>query len=223
MIKKLIIFGAGALTTLAFGTFPAIASAGEFNGTCTGAACTGTIESSSVTTLEGAGGSSVKCSSATGNATMTNASATGTLGITFHFCVEETLGTECHSAGQPNGTIMLSTVWHWTILDILAKFVGPQFTSINVTFSCASGLVKKTVTGNVMGELVNPACGTAKGTTEFKFAAGATTGTQKWTQITTTGTVFDLTWNNDSGGAYETMSLASEGKIKWGGNVTLDC
>lgn len=228
MSKKLMLLAAGVLAIVAFSALPGVASAAEFNGTCSGAACTGTVESTSLATLEGATGSSVKCLKTTGTSVQTNASPTGTLQLLFHECTDESLGTSCHSiaggVSQPAGTITTnSLVTHLAVIHASPKTVGVLLTGINVTFECAGGLVRKTVTGNIIGEIVNPECGVAKATTSFKFAAGTTTGTQKWTQITTTGTVFDLTSNNDSGGAYETASQSGEGKLKWGGNVTLDC
>lgn len=206
---------------LAFSVPPFAASAAEFNGTCSVAACRGTVESNEVATFEAASGLSMKCDKTTGTAVQNIASATGTVQLLFHDCSEEMFGSLCSSVGQPNGTITTSAlVSHLVVLEANPKTVGVLLTGVNVTMFC---LFTVTLTGNIIGEISNPQCALVKATTSVRFAAGGGTGSQRWTQITTTGTVFGLTTNNDAGGAYEGTSQTGEEKIKWGGNVTLDC
>jgi len=226
MTKKLMVLAAGALAALAFMAIPSIATAGEVIGTCSsGATCTGTVEGTGHATLEESGGLRVTCTATSGTATQMNNSSTGTGKFVFTGCTESIFGTQCTNT-VTNGKIETNTmVSHNVILEKEPKVVGVLLTNANVTFNCPAVFSKKTVTGNLIGEIVNPECGVAKTKSTFNFAAGATTGSQKWTQVTTTGTVFDLTTNNDAGGAYATSSQTGIGHINWaaGSSVKLDC
>ena len=74
--------------------------------------------------------------------------------------------------------------------------------NINVTFVC-SGLFSKTVTGSIIGHFEEPKCGQTVASTKVDFQK-VSQGHQRWTQVTTTGTIDDLISNNDAGGAYVT-------------------
>jgi len=226
MTKKLMVLAAGTLAALAFMAIPSIATAGEFVGTCSsGATCTGNVEGTGDATLEDSGGLKITCAATGGTATQTNNSSTGTAKFIFTGCTESIFGTHCENT-ITNGKIETNTmVSHNVILEATPKVVGVLLTGANVTFNCPTVFIKKTVTGNIIGEIVNPECGVQKPKSTFSFAAGATTGSQKWTQITTTGTAFDLTSNNDAGGAYATSSQTGIGHINWatGSAVRLDC
>lgn len=231
MSKKLMLLALGALTALAMTALPSAASAGEFVQTCSGGGtCTGTVESTGIATLEEDGGLSVKCTTTTGTVSAPNNSSTGTLELTFSGCTEETLGTHCESTGQANGVIKTNQmVTHNVYIDPNKTTPGVLVTGANVTFRCPIVNINKTVTGNIIGHIENPNCGIAKANHTVEFAAGASTGTQKWTQVTTTGTVFDLITASSTGtnaeANYTTSSQVGTGHINWQGGktVTFDC
>jgi len=229
MSKKLMLLTAGVLAALAFTALPSFASAGEFLNTCsTGLTCKGTIVGGKATLQEdNVNLPAVECNKASGNATAIHNSSTGTVELTFE---------ECHQDGQPG--ILCTNVAGKTdqiTTNILTSHnvyleekttqtpVGVLLTGVNVTFACAGGLVKRQVTGNVIGEITNPECGKAKGTHSFAFAAKAL-GTQKWEQVTTAGPLFDLTSGSD-GPDSTTASQAGTGTITWAAGTTnqLDC
>jgi hypothetical protein len=223
MSKKMMLLAAGVLAALAFTALPSIASAGEFNATCSsGATCTGTVQSTGHATLESSGGLQVTCTSVTGSTSQTNNSSTGSANLVFHGCTESVFGTSCGTGGTITANSMVS---HLVYLEHDKSVKGILLTNANVTFSCFGGFVKKTVTGSIIGEIENPSCGVAKTHHTINFEAGATTGSQKWTKITTTGTVYDLISNNHAGGAYETSSQTGTAHINYneGKSVTLDC
>jgi len=62
------------------------------------------------------------------------------------------------------------------------------------------GFEKKTVTGEVIGEIeeASTVCNAFVAAHKINFEAGATTGSQKWTQTETTGSTADLISNNDT-------------------------
>ncbi len=137
---------------------------------------------------------------------------TGTITITFHG-VTGLFGVHCQTAGQPTGTVV-TTLLTFHLVNLEPNpvkkpgiLITPNHTTGNFAhFEC--GGVKQTIAGNgLLGELVTPACGATTTEPEFKFQRGAVAGHQKWTQITTTGTIYDLTL----GGS--TMSLDDSFKL----------
>jgi len=218
-MKKLTILLAGVLAVLA--AIPAVAAAGEFTADCeSGASCSATI-AGGVATLNNTSNEKIECSSADGTATQTSGSSTGTVELTFTGCKEKVSGFNfsCNSAGAASGVITTNTmVSHLVYIDPNASTPGVLLTNSNVTFSCAA-FFKKQVTGNIIGHWSNPQCGTFAAERTVTFEAGATTGSQKYTQVTTTGTVFDLISNNDNGGAYLTSSQTGTGTLKAENNV----
>jgi len=227
MSKKLTLLVAGALTALALAALPAIASANTFTATCSGGAanCTGTIESTGHATLEESSGLSITCTTTTGTTTQESGKSTGTAEFVFGGCTESVLKTQCNSTGT-SGQIKTNKLNTDLIyLEPNKTTPGVLLTGVNVTFSCPVVGLKKTVTGNVIGDIETPACGTASASHPVQFEPGATTGSQKWTTITTAGTIFDLITNNDAGGTYATSSQTGTGHIKYpaGKTVTLNC
>jgi hypothetical protein len=77
-------------------------------------------------------------------------------------------------------------------------------TGVFAHFVCA-GFINATVEGTGVIGTITAACGTETSSTELKFGATAT-NTQQHTQITTTGTVYNLT----KGGAKSTQISTSK-------------
>lgn len=194
MSKKLILLAAGALSALALASFPAGASAGEFIGHCSsGGVCNATF-SAGQSELEDDGGLKISCTSTTGVVTGTSGTSTGTAVLKAHGCKETIFNTSCTSSGQPAGTLHTGAgiVSHLIYIDPKpSTLVGLLVTNINFTFSCAGGLIQKTVTGSVIAKIENPECGKPRTSFTGEFTKVGT-GSQQYKQITTQGTVFDL-------------------------------
>jgi hypothetical protein len=226
MNKKLMLLAAGALSALAFAAPPAVSSAGEFEAHCSVVPCTAAI-TGGVSVLQddsGGAGGKVECTSVTGTATLTNTSSTGTAQLLFHGC-KSALSPKCNNVTGQTETITTNVMTsHLVYIDPTPTvLVGILLTGVNVTFECASGLVKKTVTGNLLGRIENPECGVARTHHTIEFNASGP-GTQQYTQVTTTGTVFDLTSGTHASDA-TTSSQAGTGHLTYngGGTVTLTC
>lgn len=230
MNVKLMLLSAGAISALAFVAVPAVGFASEFPAVCSsGATCTGNVVGGPAT-LEDDGGflaGKVSCIATSGTSSQTSNSSTGSATLTFTGCKDEALNTNCTSSGQAAGTIKTnSLVYHLVFIDSTAQgtLVGVQFTGVNVTFSCAGGLVQKTVTGSVIGQIENPECNVARASHAVNFIYGVPLGSQKYTQVTTTGTVFDLTSGSHSSDS-TTSGVRGTGQLFYseGKTVTLAC
>ena len=227
MSKKSMLLTAGALAALVFTALPSIASAGEFLNTCsTAKTCEGTIKGG-VATLEEDNGTAVECTEVDGNANATHNSSTGTVELTFKTCHQDgNPGITCTNIAGTSNITTNTLVSHNVYLEKLPTEtpVGILLTGVNVTFTCAGGLIKKKVTGNIIGEYTNPECEKAKAGHNITFASKAPTGTQKWEQVTTAGPLFDLTMGADEPDT-TTASLAVTVAIIWaaGTTLTLDC
>jgi hypothetical protein len=207
MNKKLKALGAGALAILALALVPAGASAGEFISDCeTGASCSGTI-SGGAGTFSNSAGETFSCTAVTGTATLTSGTSTGTVQLAGTGCVETISGFKfsCSNTATAGKITTNTLTWHNVYVDSNKTLPGILVTGVNVTLVCGT-FVKKTFTGNLLGAKLNPECGVFKATETGSFEQTAH-GTQKYTQVTGTGTVFDLISNNDAGGAYATSSL----------------
>jgi len=195
-----------------------------------GAECEGFIEGTGNLAIgddSGGGAGRITCTKVTGSFKQPNKSTTTTSSLTFTGCMSN--GFSCNSTGQPGGTITTGPL-AGDIVNIEpapATEPGLLLTNINITYSCAGGLVKKTVTGALIGELEKPyECGVFRAHLTVQFtetAAGA--GIQTPLQGTTVGSVFHLTVNNDAGGAYTTMALTTTSHLNWsaGQMVAIDC
>jgi hypothetical protein len=214
MNKKLMLLAAGALSALAFAALPAVASAGEFNVDCT--TCSGTISSTAEATLTTDSGSiaeKIKCTGATsGTATQTNGTSTGTVQIVFTGCKDEFISSQCNStgiSGEIKTNVMTS---HMVRIDPISGATptgtpGVLLTGSNVTFTCPVVGVTKTVTGNIIGHWTNPECG--KSVASHTVTFGAEGNNQKYRQVTTTGTVFNLTSGSQASDATASAQIGS--------------
>ena len=224
--KKLMLLAAGALVIAVFGVLPSVASAGTYLSTCEGfAKCEGTIAGVGNAELEESSGTKFICTTTGGTNSFASGTSTGLAQFKFTGCTETALGTKCNSTGAAAGEIATPVLTTDNVyLEPEKKVPGILITNNIVTISCAGGLVRKTVTGSLLGEIESPECGFQKTKSTIKFETGAATGSQQWTEITTAGTVFDMTSNNDSsGGGYLTTSQKGTSSTAWNHNVTLDC
>lgn len=228
MNKRFMLLAASCgLTIFALAVLPAFASAGEYTADCEfgapspcNATITGGISELINTSIEG-----VSCTAFSGATNVTSGSSTGTIELTFTGCRETITGFKfsCTSAGASSGQIKTgSMVYHNVNLEDISAAPGILITGVNMTFVCA-GFAKKTVTGNVLGRYVIPECGSFRGSTTVTFGR-TSPGDQTYKQVTTSGTIFDLISNNDSGGTYFTTSLTGTGTISYMSNwVKLTC
>jgi hypothetical protein len=143
------------------------------------------------------------CTSVTGSGEFTT-TTTGKLTLSFHGCGENVFGTACTGevpVHEPAGTIT-TTVLEFHLIEVENNTPGILITPNNghfATYTCANGLITKKLGGNgLIGHLAS-ICGGAPSTThtaKFETTNESTPGhTQKWTQITTAGTKYDLTAN----------------------------
>jgi hypothetical protein len=220
MREKLKLFVVGALSALVIAALPAVASAGEFPIHCEAATCSSTITGLHLE-LRFTGGSIITCTSSTGTISQANNSTTGTAQITFHNCKDPIFGGHCTNA--VTGTIKTNTLTsHDVYLEPApTKTPGILLTGVNFTFTCFF-LGSKTITGNLIGHWENPNCG-VKQTSHLLAFELVSAGHQKFSQVTTTGPIYDLISNNDGGGAYETLALAATETLSHATKTTFTC
>ena len=222
-MKKLLLALASTLAVLSF--LPGSASAEVWH-----------LEPSSKVTVNGgevklrtAVGFPVVCTSITGSGSyVTN--TWGSMTLTLHGC---TAGiTKCTSKGEPTGTITTSSLpFDNILLEANPQTPGLMFTPTTVDnapgagegffveFTCGISTTT-TVRGNgLVGDITGPKCGESSKTLTVEFASAAA-GIQKWMQVTTTGTKYDLTaqttggaWTTASLEAVLTINLEKEGKM----------
>lgn len=179
--------------------------------------------------LTTAAGIPVSCSSVTGSGSyVTN--TWGSMILTMHGCSSGLFS--CTSKGEPTGTISTASLpFDNILLEANPQTPGLMFTPTSVDntpgagegffveFTCGLGTTT-TVRGNgVLGDITGPKCGESGKTLTVEFTS-AMPGTQRWLQVTTTGTKYDLTaqttggaWTTASLDAVLTVSLEKEGKV----------
>jgi hypothetical protein len=232
MSKKLMLLAAGALSALAFAALPTIASAGEYEVHCPTVPCVGNITGTNAEhaiELENDAGEKVDATAVDGTVTINAATTTtATAELEFTHVYETTSGFNftCNSTGAPSGVIRTGAIpAHFVNLTHGGTNPGVLLTNINVTFSCAGGLVVKTVTGNIIGTITTPNCNGASATNVVTFNKKAgTPGTQEHEQVTNTGTFFDLT-SGDHKNANDLTTSAQTGRgvITWDNKPTITC
>ena len=235
MNKKLRLLVVGVLAALALTALPGAASAKETVLKCEGAFCEFTI-AGGLSTFSTVGADTVSCTSFTGSGEAINLNAekeTTTLkvGFKFHGCKETDSGFKfaCTTPGQPSGTIVSNTMTGH-LIALPTAFVpsenGVLFTDWKMTFTCAGGFSRTTVTGNLIGE--NGAkCGAAANSLQTWRFIVPLHGTQIYT--TWTGNTFSLsaaTNHNTTPTAtsgYETAAQAGTGTLAWNQSVQVTC
>jgi hypothetical protein len=210
MKNKMLLLGMGALAALAFAALPALASAKEWhlhnqNNTVPGAF----TSKGGASQLTADGKAPVKCTSNEGTGKYTT-ETTGTIELTFKGCTTEIAPdnpVNCTTSGQATGVVTTNTsVFHNVELEpnpaiaplgvLITEPVDGSGKGIGFATLVCGGLQTIKVTGNVIGEITSKTCNSAKAKTfelNFTTKAGATEPVQKWEQVTTEGTVYDLT------------------------------
>ncbi|HVD39471.1 MAG TPA: hypothetical protein VNC16_00510 [Solirubrobacterales bacterium] len=206
MNKKLMLLAAAALSALAFAAVPTVASAGEYEAHCEDAAGN-TVATCNVSITGGFAelsdttGLRIHCKTVSGTGSFTTTTSTGTVAkLEFKECTDFVFGTECNNQGA--GTKQINTnalVSHIINIEHGGTTPGVLLTGISVTFDCPALGIKKTVTGNVIGHLEEPekVCNKTVTTFSLNFEKTAN-GQQKYKQVTTTGTIFDLISKTDT-------------------------
>jgi hypothetical protein len=233
MSKKLMLLAAGALSALAFAALPAFASAEELEAHCPVAPCIGTITGSSSEhsiELENDAGEKVDATALDGTIEIkTGTTKTATVELDFTHVYETSSGFKftCNTPGQASGTIKTGplTAHFINIGKSTETIPGVLLTlpAAGITFECAGGLVKKTVTGNIIGTILEPTtvCNKADTNTKVTFNIKGV-GTQEHELYT--GTAYDLISGPH---ATDTTTSAQTGhaNIDWqvGNHPTLTC
>ena len=225
MNKKMMLLALAAVSAVLF-ALPAVASAGTWHAETATGGSPGSFSGTSVETTElnATSGTNVKCTSVTTSGSFdAGSTTTGTVTFTFHGCTGP-FGAHCTSAGQPTGTIVTTLLpFHLVHLEADKTKPGILITPNAghfATFSCLG--ISTVVSGNgIAGELTSPACGASSTSATFKFQK-ASNGHQKWNQITTTGTVYDLS-SSVGGGALSTSSQDGNGSITFGQSTKVNC
>jgi len=214
MNRKLILPLVGVLSVLALGALPSMASAAEWQVDVESGTFPTPITSSGSDPLLTSSLGTITCESVTGTGKYTSAT-TGDIQFLFHGCKK---GTEsCTTAGQPSGTFTTTEMlFHNIMIDSTAQVTNGKpgiLITANEnhfgTFVCGGIFTVKITANGIIGEVTNPTCptGTFQKTTALKFESTAT-GSQKYKQVETTGTIWDLT--ADGFGLTATTSLDAE-------------
>ncbi|HVD39470.1 MAG TPA: hypothetical protein VNC16_00505 [Solirubrobacterales bacterium] len=221
MNKKLMLLAAAALSALALAVLPTLASAEEYEAHCRWpsglpkSVCEYSI-TGGFAELSDTSGLRIHCKTVGGTGQLTSTTSTGTAILQFKECTDFVFGTECNNQGAGTKQINTNTFTsHLVNIDPTPITTpGILLTAVNVTFSCPAIGVKKTVTGNIIGHMINPGavCNKEVSTFEMNFQKAAN-GQQTVKQVTTTGTIFDLISNNDAGGSYLTSAQTGLGTI----------
>jgi len=200
MSKKLILLAAGALTILAFAALPSIASAGTWNCETSAGAICGTFDGNNTTVTKltfHESTESIECRETTIHGEYKTKTTGENLTLTFHECESPAFGGECHSSGQASGVIKTFDLDFDNILidaGTPGLLITPNTANHEfMTFVCA-GIVTVHLTGNgVIGDLTR-SCNSevAAGVTSTLDFESIAPGTQKYMQITTTGTKYDM-------------------------------
>jgi hypothetical protein len=233
MRNKTILLALAAVSAALF-ALPAVASAGEWEiDTASGKFPTFTAASIGNTTLTQDGSNSkVTCTKSVGTGKYTTKTTGVELTLTFTGCTLGT-GNDCTTAGQAAGTIKTTDLTFHNIMiektgavgvangrpGILITPNGVHFASFVCHFFGLEDPVTVNGTG-LIGDISAPACGATSNTATLKFESAAT-GTQKYMQITTEGTKFDLSSNEN--GTVRTASQDGEGTVTFSEPVTMTC
>jgi uncharacterized membrane protein len=224
LIMKKSMLLATVVAALVFSSLPSLASAGEFIADCeTGPTCSYTVAGGAAA-FGGTSGETTSCTGVSGNGTVTSGSSTGTVTLIFTGCRETVtfFRFSCSNTSTAGKVETTALVTHNIYIDPSSSTPGVLLTGVNVTYNCA-GFAKRTVTGNIIGHIENPNCGTFQASHKVTFEAPSH-GQQKYKQITTTGTMFDLIRNDDTEGEYETLSATGTGTATYNQNrVRLTC
>jgi hypothetical protein len=239
MSKKLMLLAAGALSVLAFAALPSGAVAGTWECETTGGAVCGTFSGTGTTTTtlsEDGSALTVECSSNVSTGEYTTKTAAKNVTITFSGCKSNFFGGSCNSAGQASGVIKTFDLTSDNVMLEATSVLFPKGTAGVLltptagefaTFSCAGGIDTVHVQGNGIIGHVTKECGSetaAKTNIALDFETTAA-GTQKWKQVTTAGTVFDLSALNTEpfGNTTRTSGQDGTGNIQFSSATKITC
>jgi hypothetical protein len=229
MSKKILLLALAAISAAMFAV-PAVAAAGEWSlDSASGkypVSFTSVGEGSTSLTTDSSS-LKVTCTGNTGSGKQISATTAEEVTILFTGCTENLFGSSCKSTGQETGKIKTTDlVSHNVILEASPEVRGVLLTPNNghfASFVCGGGLVSVSVNGNgIIGEMTAPTtCGAVSKTSTLNFVTTAA-GTQKWNQVTTTGTKFDLT-SSQNGGAAATAGQDGKGTTTFAESMTFTC
>ena len=196
-MKKIILLAFAAMFAL-----PAVASAGEWSLDPAGGkfpvAFTLTSSGNTILTTDDGSGLKLPCSGITGSGIQVTATTSEKVTLTFSGCKDPLFGSTCTSGGEPTGSILTTElVGHNVVLEkgppevrgiLLTTREGHFYTA-----TCAGFFSMELGGSGVIGEMTAPTtCGAVSKTATVEYKALAE-GTQKWTQVTTSGGKVDLT------------------------------
>jgi hypothetical protein len=195
MSKKIMLLALTAVSAAMF-ALPAMASAGTWT---IDAAENFTVASEANThTLLTQQGSNIQvtCTGVTGNGAYNASRTDGTISLSFTGCKESVFSTNCNSPGAGAGVITVPNLkFDNRLIDPTTPgiLMTPASGTVFSTFTCFGGSVHVEVTGNgVIGDITTPKCGESSKEATIDFETNGTPGVQKYMQVTTEGTKFDL-------------------------------
>ncbi|HVD39489.1 MAG TPA: hypothetical protein VNC16_00600 [Solirubrobacterales bacterium] len=199
MTNRSILLATWALAAfIASAALPAISAAGEFKAHCSkGPTCTSNVAGGPATFEDdGVGSMKIECAKTGGGARHTSGTSKGVIIFVFEGCEAEALGFSCNTPGKPLGTIVTNELpYDLVFIDSTPTvLVGMLITSFNETITCPVLSIKRTITGNVIGKIEDPECNVPRASHTIEFKKGAAAGSMQFTQVTTVGQVFDMTW-----------------------------
>ncbi len=156
-----------------------------------------------------------ECTSVTGSGRYETAT-TGKIELTLHGCFGP--GVACTSLGQPSGTITSSEMeFHNVFLEPEKGKPGILITAKEgrfAAFAC-NGFAMELSGNGLISEMATPECGKASKTSTQLYEA-ASAGNQKWMQVETGGTKYDLAWTLGGTAAFEsttTLTFAEQATV----------
>jgi hypothetical protein len=220
-MKKLMLLALAVVSAAMF-ALPAVAAAGSPETDCPGGAATCSFTSSGgASSLTTANGTTVNCTSNTGSGSYTSKTG-GTIGLTFNGCKESVFGTSCGTSGViKTNTAPFDNVYTADNKTSPGVLVTQPAGGTFANFSCGGGLLTVNVTGNVVGSLESPSCGSEAELWPLNFTQSAH-GNQTLKQVTATGTSFDLVSHLNVGGT-QTSAMVATGTVKFSGKAKLTC
>jgi hypothetical protein len=220
-MKKLVLLALAVVSAAMF-ALPAVAAAGEPETDCPGGAATCSFTTSGeALTWTTANGTTINCTSSTGTGSYTS-KTTGTIGLTYSGCKESVFGTSCGTSGViKTSTAVFHNVYTADNKTSPGLLITQPAAGTFASFSCGGGLLTVSVTGNVIGSLESPGCGSEAELWPLNFTESAH-GNQTLKQVTGTGSAFDLLAHLNTGGT-QTTAVAATWKIKFTGKAKLTC
>jgi hypothetical protein len=234
MSKKLMMLALAAVSAAMF-ALPAAAFAGNWHlepedGSKTGPTITisgtnSTLAATNGLVVRGTGISGIGTfnaeSTTTGTITTESAGIKGGL----KFTGVTSLGFPCTSAGQAAGTVLTTPLtFHLEKIDtetpgILIKANNAE--NHFATFVCAG--ITTIVRGNgILGDVTDK-CSEEKEKGTVDFQNNGTAGHQKYTQVTTTGIIYDLESSQNGGSTWSTSSMDTIGNLTLSKKSKINC